>query len=75
MTQRVQSDKPSALPELLQPDELAEALRTTRKAVYAMAQRGQIPGAIRIGRRLLFRRSEVVRWLGESRAPSPKEKR
>ena len=60
----------SELPTLLTPDEVAALLRTTRKAIYGMNARGQLPGAIRVSRRLLFRRRDLLRWLGESRAPS-----
>ena len=31
-------------------------LRTTRKAIYAMVERGALPGVVRVGRRLLVRR-------------------
>jgi excisionase family DNA binding protein len=48
-------------------------LRTTRAAIYAMTERGQLPGVTRIGRRLLFRRHELIQWLDQNRAPSPKE--
>ena len=58
-------------PLLLTPDEAAALLRTTRKAIYAMAERAQLPGVTRIGRRLLFRRDDLLSWLEESRAPSP----
>ena len=58
------------LPFLLTPADVATLLRTTRKAIYSMAERGQLPGVTRIGRRLLFRRTELLRWLDESRAPS-----
>ena len=44
------------LPVFLTADETADLLRTTRRAVYAMAERGQLPGVTRIGRRLLVRR-------------------
>lgn len=61
---------PAQLPFLLQADEVADLLRTTRKAVYALVERGGIPGVTRIGRRLLFRRDDVLAWLDERRAPS-----
>jgi excisionase family DNA binding protein len=61
----------TTLPVLLTADEIAELLRTTRKAVYAMAERGQLPGVTWIGRRLLVRRDALVDWLDERRAPSP----
>ncbi|KYF70799.1 helix-turn-helix domain-containing protein [Sorangium cellulosum] len=59
------------LPLLLTADEVATLLRTTRKAVYAMAERAALPGAVRIGRRLLVHRDDLLRWLDERRAPSP----
>jgi len=63
----------SAVPEplLLTTDEVAAILRTSRKAVYAMAERAQIPGVMRIGRRLLIRRDDLLSWLDERRAASP----
>ncbi len=61
------------LPFLLTADDLAVLLRTTRKGVYAMTERGQLPGVIRIGRRVLFRRDELLNWLDQKRTPSPKE--
>jgi predicted DNA-binding transcriptional regulator AlpA len=63
-----------ALPELVDADEIASWLRTTRKAVYAMCGRAQLPAPVRIGRRLLWQRAELVYWFEERRAPSPQEK-
>jgi len=60
-----------ALPALLTVGEVATLLRTTRKAVYSMAERGQLPGTTRIGRRLLVRRDDLLSWLDERRAASP----
>ena len=57
------------LPLMLTPGETAELLRKSRKAIYTMVDRGQLPGAIKISRNLLFRRDDVIRWLNES---SPK---
>ncbi len=71
---RLQSDRDSAaLPLLLQVDEVAALLRTTRAAVYALVSRRQVPGVIRLGRRVLFRRVDLLDWLDQKRAPSPKE--
>ncbi len=61
------------LPLLMTAHETALLLRTTRKAVYAMAERGQVPGVTRIGRRVLFRAETLLHWLDQKRAPSPKE--
>ena len=58
-------------PFLLTVDETAQLLRTTRKAIYTMVNRGALPGVVRVGGRLLVRRDDLLRWLNESRAPSP----
>ncbi len=68
-------DRPQGLgegwPPLLTASEVAVALRTSRKAVYAMAERAQLPGVTRIGRRLLVRRDDLLSWLDERRAAPP----
>jgi excisionase family DNA binding protein len=61
------------LPMYLTPHETADLLRTTRKAIYLMIERGQLPGVTRIGRRVLLRRSAVVSWLDQKCAPSALE--
>ena len=62
---------PFNLPFLLTADEAAGLLRTTRKAIYARAERGLLPGVIRDGRRVLVERDALLRWLQERRATSP----
>jgi len=64
---------PADLPIFLRTEEAARLLRTTRKAIYAKVERGQLPGVIRDGRRLLIRRDDVLHWLDERRAPSAEE--
>ena len=61
------------LPLLLTVDEAAELLRTSRRAIYMMLERHQLPGVTRIGRRILFRSADLLDWLDQKRAPSPKE--
>jgi hypothetical protein len=61
------------VPMLSTADEVAAILRTTRKAVYLMAERALLPGVTRIGRRLLFRSDVLLHWLDQKSAPSPKE--
>jgi excisionase family DNA binding protein len=56
------------LPPLLTPAEVAALLRTSRKAVYCMIERGQIPGVVRLGRRVLVRRDVLLRSLDENRS-------
>lgn len=61
------------LPLFATVDETANLLRTTRKAIYAMIERGQLPGVRRIGRRVLISRRELLHWLDHNCASSPKE--
>ncbi len=61
------------LPLLVTADEAAVLLRTTRKGVYSMTERGLLPGVTRIGRRVLFRTDALLHWLDQKSAPSPKE--
>lgn len=63
----------AAFPCLLTADDMAALLRTSRKGVYAMVERGLIPGVVHIGRRVLFDRDVVVHWLRQKcSAPSPR---
>ena len=59
----------STLPDLLTPDEVAAWLRTTVGAVYAKAERGTLPGATRVGRRLYFLRTELLGLVEQGRVP------
>jgi excisionase family DNA binding protein len=57
-------------PVLLTPNEVAELLRTSRKAIYTMVERGQLPGIVRIGRRVLIRQDSLLDWLRRKSTPS-----
>ena len=59
-------------PLLLTVDETAELLRTSRKAIYAMVERSQVPGVTRIGRRVLVRSDVLLDWIRQKSTPSPK---
>ena len=61
---------PESLPLLLTVSETATLLRTTRKAIYAMIERGLLPGVVRIGRRVLVQRDDLLQWLSQKSAPS-----
>ena len=67
------SEGVSAMLMLLTVDDAANLLRTTRRAIYAMLERRQLPGVIRIRRRVLIRSAELLEWLDQKRAPSLKE--
>lgn len=53
--------------DLLTVDELAAALRISRSAVYVSRHRGDLPGslAVKLGRRLYFRREDLERLFDE----------
>jgi len=61
------------LPVLLTVRDAAALLRTSVKAVYAMVERRQLPGVVRLGRRVLIRSEVLLNSLDQSRAPSLKE--
>ena len=63
----------TTLPVLLTVDDAADLLRTTRRAIYAMIERRQLPGVIRVRRRVLVRADDLLDWLDQKRAPSPEE--
>jgi len=61
-------------PEVMDADDVAAFLGLDRKTVYDYAGRGEIPHR-RLGKRLLFSRSAIVRWLGECKAASHQQGR
>lgn len=61
----------SPAPELLTVDETAAFLRTTRGAVHHLIERGQLPGVVRLGRRVLVRAEDLRRHVGLLDRPAP----
>lgn len=51
-------------PEVMTADEVAAMLRVNRKTVYESVERGELP-CVRLGRRMLFSRAALLRWLGQ----------
>ncbi len=66
---------PSPAQALLTVPQVAELLGMTPKAIYHRAERGQLPGALHVGRSLRFRRADLLRFIGEGRGPSPARSR
>jgi len=66
-------DRHRPLPVLLTVDEAAEMLRTSRRAIYAMVGRRELPGVVRVRRRVLVRADDLLHWLDQKRASSPEE--
>ena len=60
-------------PLLLTVPEAAALLRTSSRGIYAMVERRQLPGVVRIRRRLLFRTEALLDWVHQKSAPSLKE--
>ena len=71
-TEHASADK---LPLFLTPDEAADLLRTTRKAIYVKIERRQLPGVTRIGKRILIRSQTLIDWLDQECASSLQEDR
>jgi excisionase family DNA binding protein len=57
------------LPPLLTVADVAALLRTSRKAIYAMIERGQLPGVIRINRRVLVDQNVLLDWVSQKSTP------
>ncbi len=55
------------LPPVLTVDDLVELLNLDRKTIYAANQRGEIPGAFRIGNRIRFHRDALLDWMRQGR--------
>ena len=64
------SEKRAEWPTFLTPDEAADLLRTTRKAIYVKIERRQMPGVTRIGKRILIRTAHLLDWLDQQCASS-----
>ena len=55
-------------PRLLTVKDLAALLSTSRSGVYSRVARGQIPGALRLGRTLRFDPRVIAQWLSANSA-------
>ena len=55
-------------PPLLTVQDLAVLLATSSSGVYSRVARGQVPGALRIGRSLRFDPRVIAQWLSANKA-------
>lgn len=60
---------------LLTVRDVALLLSVTPKAVYQMVHRDEVPGIIRVGKRLRFDSRLLLEWLSRKRVMSPKDER
>lgn len=58
---------PEPLEQLLNLDELAEYLGVKKGAIYKWRVEGKGPRAIKVGKHLRFRRSDIKAWLDDQR--------
>lgn len=61
------------MPKYLTAEEVAIILCRSRKAIYILAARKKIPGAVKICGRLLFDEAILLEWLRQQPASSVEE--
>lgn len=67
MTKKPAAKKATAPPpdaELWTVDEVAAFLRTSKGTIYNKVSRGQLPGVVKIGERVLFRARDIRAYVG-----------
>ena len=64
-------DSASAIDLPMTVPEVAVLLRTSVKAIYSMVERRQLPGVLRINRRVLVDRQILLEWLRQKATVSP----
>ncbi len=57
-------------PEYLLIDEAAALLRTPRSTLYGWRHNGEGPPAARVGRKLLYKRSDLLDWVDSHFGPA-----
>lgn len=57
------SSSGTAEDDLLTTDELATMTRQPKGTIYALNSRGDGPRRMKVGRRVLYRRGDVLEWL------------
>ncbi len=62
-------------PRLIRGAEAIDISRITRKAVYCMIARGEVPGVIRVNRRVLVDGQILLSWIGQRTVASPNQEK
>ncbi|PTL75525.1 helix-turn-helix domain-containing protein [Vitiosangium sp. GDMCC 1.1324] len=60
----------SNAPEFLTVEEVAALLRVNRKTLYESIRRGEVPGAVHLGRTVRLRRSVLLSWTPGNSSPA-----
>jgi excisionase family DNA binding protein len=55
------------LPDLSKPEEVAQALRITRRTVDKLTKSGQLPPPVRFGKSVLWRKQDLIEFLERQR--------
>jgi len=75
---RAESKRPeppkSEMPKYLSPQELADLIKKKITTVYQNHHNGLIPGAIKVGSRLLFDTEIILKWIEAGALPTFNEK-
>jgi hypothetical protein len=53
------------------PGNRTDALETLADSIYAMVERSQLPGIVRVGRRVLVREDALIHFVGQKSMPLP----
>ena len=60
-----QREEPPRYPERVAVEQASEITGYTKNSLYQMHSRGQVPGAIKVGGKLLFDTASLQRWVEE----------
>ncbi|WNG34819.1 helix-turn-helix domain-containing protein [Archangium violaceum] len=69
-TRKDARDPGANAPEFLTVDEAAVLLRVNRKTLYESIRRGEVPGAVHLGRSVRLRRSVLLSWTPGNSSPA-----
>ena len=62
---RCHAEKSPRYPEMVAVEQASEITGYTRNSLYQMHSRGQVPGALKVGGKLMFDTATLKRWVDE----------